>query len=320
MEFALVLRELLGHKRALLAGVVVAFAVAYLSIASKPLQYSAASTQVFVDSPSSVLGNVNPAITSLTTVATVDANFMTSPAMLDLIAKKVGLTGDQLEASGPEASLPRAMVEPTATQRNVQLTGETAPYRLDYSNNPNLPIVGVDSQAPTTKMAIALANAAVAGLSDYVANLQARDRVPPNQRIVIRQLGSATGQVVNAGIGKKLAVMVFVALFFVWCVGILVASRFRKSWRASGMLYASRDRDTTGKSFGADEFVPSRAVHSETSEDDDMYSPLLALALENERGARHSQAPDEAEESPHPHARGRIRQTLRSRVRTPDDD
>ena len=38
----------------------------------------------------------------------------------------------------------RADVEPTAVERNVELTGEKDPYRLDYSNNPNLPIVGID--------------------------------------------------------------------------------------------------------------------------------------------------------------------------------
>ena len=316
MEFALVLRELLGHKRALLAGVVVALAVAYLSVASKPLQYSAASTQVFIDSPSSVLGNVNPAITSLTTVATVDANFMTSPAMLDLIAGKVGLSGAQLEATGPVASLPRAVVEPTATQRNVQLTGETAPYRLDYSNNPNLPIVGVDTQAPTTKMAIALANAAVAGLSDYVANIQARDNVPPNQRIVIRQLGSATGQVVNAGVGKKLAVMVFVAIFFLWCIGILVASRFRKSWRASAQLYASRPTD---QPFNDDKLVGPRFAHTNAEADDDVYAPFVAAALQMDGDAGSGHEPDEGEESTHPRGLRRTWRTQTSRVRTPDD-
>lgn len=247
MELALVIRELLGRKRLLAVGVIIALAAAVLSthrlqgfmLKPKSLQYSAASTQVFIDSPSTVLGNVNPATTQLTTVATLDANFMTSPTMLDLIAKKVGLSGNQLEASGPTSSLPRAIVEPTAVQRNVELTGETTPYRLDYSNNPNLPIVGIATQAPTTQQAIGLANAAASGLAQYVTNLQDQSGVPSHQRVIIRELGQAHGHVVNGGTSKKLAFMAFVAVFFLWCVLLLGSRRFRKSWQQSGALYAA---------------------------------------------------------------------------------
>ncbi|HEU0251112.1 MAG TPA: hypothetical protein VFR48_10350, partial [Solirubrobacteraceae bacterium] len=67
MEFALVIRELARRRVALAIGVFVAIVAAVLSVyrldglALKPraLQYSSASTRVFVDTSSSVLGNLS---------------------------------------------------------------------------------------------------------------------------------------------------------------------------------------------------------------------------------------------------------------------
>jgi hypothetical protein len=246
MELALVLRELWDRKIALALGLLVAIVAAVLSVyrldgfklKPRALQYSGATTQVFVDAPSTVLGNVTSAVAPLTTVATLDANFMASPTVLNSIGQIAGVPGDQIYAAGPvDPSQPRAVVEPTALKRNVQLTGETAPYKLEFSNDPNLPMVGIYSQAPTTKQAIALANAAASGLAGYVTNLQATENVPPKFRLTIRQLGRAVGGVVNAGISKKLAGIVFFAVFVLWCVLVLVGSRFRKTWQASAQAY-----------------------------------------------------------------------------------
>src|SRR6202035_3519166 len=52
-------------------------------------------------------------------------------------------------------------------------------------------------------------------------------------RVVIRQLGEANGGVVDGGISKALAVMVFLVVFVLWCVLTLLSGRFRESWRAS---------------------------------------------------------------------------------------
>ena len=96
MEFALVLRELLRRRRVLAAGVLVATLAAVfsvyrldgLSLKPRSLQYSSATTQVFVDTPSSVLGNLTQALPPLQARATVYANFMASPSVLQLIGEK----------------------------------------------------------------------------------------------------------------------------------------------------------------------------------------------------------------------------------------
>jgi hypothetical protein len=242
MEFALVIRELARRRIALAIGVLVAVVAAVLSVyringfALKPrsLQYSSASTRVFVDTSSSVLGNLSQSFEPLQSRATVYANFMASPTVLSLIGQRAGLSGSQIYAAGPvDPQVPRIVQEPTAVQRNVEITGETTPYRLNFNSDPNLPTIGIFAQAPTTKLAIALANASVTSLEQYVSSLEDADHIPQQSRIVIRQLGDANGGVVDGGISKALAVMVFLVVFVLWCVLMLMSTRFRESWRAS---------------------------------------------------------------------------------------
>lgn len=245
MEFALVLRELLKRRLALAIGVFVALIAAVLSVyrvdglGLKPrsLRYSSATTTVFVDSQSSVLGNITQSFEPLQVRATAYANFMASPTVLNLIGQQVGISGYQIYAAGPiDPNVPRIVQEPTAVQRNVEITGETTPYRLNFNNDPNLPTIGIYAQAPTTKMSIELANAAAASLARYVSNVQTTNRTPVQSRVAVRQLGPATGGVVDGGISKALASIAFIFVFLLWCVLMLITVRFREYWRASASL------------------------------------------------------------------------------------
>lgn len=242
MELARVIRELLKHPRILALGALIAVAASLFSVVhiengtlkSRSLQYSAASTQVLVDSKDSVLGNAAQPFEPLAARAQVYANFMVSPAFLEVVGKQVGLSGSQLYATGPlKTNEPRVEREPTELKRNVQITGETKPYRLAFESQQELPTITINTQAPTTAQAVAMANAAASGLKRYVAEVEAAAGVPDHSTIVIRQLGSASGAVVNGGIKKSLAVMVFVVVFALWCVGVLLFTRFRQTWRES---------------------------------------------------------------------------------------
>jgi len=262
MEFALVLRELSKRRILLLVGVLVAVAAAVFSVyrldgaslKPKTLQYSSANTQVLVDSPKSVLGNLSQSFEPLSIRASVYANFMASPAVLAVIGQQVGLSGGQIYAAGPvNPQQPRVVQEPTALKRNVEITGETNPYRLEFSNNTSQPTINIYAQAPKTAQAIALANAAVVGLQRYVADLQRASGTPSAARVTIRQLGPAIGGVVNGGISKALAVMVFVMVFLLWCVLVLVGSRFVAIWRTSGSLDKHQDTPDEKPQKPADE-------------------------------------------------------------------
>lgn len=252
MEFALILRELFRRRRTLAIGGAVALVAAILSVyrldgftlKARTLRYSSAATTVFVDTPSSVLGNLTQDFAPLQARATAYANFMASPTVLNLIGQQVGVYGNQIYAAGPvDPSVPRIVEEPTAVQRNVEITGESTPYRLNFNNDPNLPTIGIFAQAPTTKLAIGLANASASSLAQYVSNIQNTNGTPSNSRVVIRQLGQASGGVVDGGISKALASMVFVAVFLLWCFLMLVSVRFREYWRASASFEEAAARE-----------------------------------------------------------------------------
>ncbi len=72
-------------------------------------------------------------------------------------------------------------------------------------------------------------------LAQYVVTLAKTGNTPPSQRVVIRQLGSASGGVVDGGISKSIALLTFLVTFFLWCVLVLVGGRFVESWRATAM-------------------------------------------------------------------------------------
>ncbi|HUH81168.1 MAG TPA: hypothetical protein VLZ06_07565 [Solirubrobacteraceae bacterium] len=248
MEFALILRELWARKRLLALGILVAGLVSLLSVyridgfglKRRTLQYSSASTILLVDTPTSVLGDLKSEFVPLINRAQVYANFLASPGVLDLIARHAGLKGDELYASGPVEPLePRTVQEPTATKRNVEITGEATPYRLSFTDSPSSPSIGVFTQAPTTATAEKLANAAGAGLEQYVEKVQAEQKVPRPARVVVRQLGAAHGGVVDGGFSRSLAALVFLGVLFLWCVMMIAVERFRRNWRSSAEVAAS---------------------------------------------------------------------------------
>lgn len=240
MELARAIRALAKRPWLVAVGVLIAAAAALFStytlsggkLRARSLQYSAASTQVIVDAERSVLGSVTQSFEPLSQRAWVYANFMTSPTFLDDVGQHVGLSGARLYAAGPlTINEPRIEQEPTELKRNVEITGETKPYRLSYEAQTGLPTITINSQAPTTDQAVALANSAAAGLQSYVSHSELTDGIPRNSRVVIRQLGPASGAVVDGGISKALAFLVFVGVFLLWCALVLYGGRFRQVWR-----------------------------------------------------------------------------------------
>ncbi len=242
MELARAIRALAKRPWLVALGVLIAAVAAMFSVYSlsggklkaRSLQYSSASTQVIVDGERSVLGSVTQPFEPLAQRAWVYANFMASPTFLDAVGRPVGLSGAQLYAAGPlTVNEPRIEQEPTELKRNVEITGETKPYRLSYEAQTGLPTITINSQAPTTRQATALANSAAAELQSYVTHSELADNIPRNLRVVIRQLGPASGAVVNGGVSVALALLVFVGVFLLWCVLVLYGARFREVWRES---------------------------------------------------------------------------------------
>ena len=215
-------------------GAVLALVAAVGSVAtSKTTVYATASTQMLVDSPSSALANAATDISGYNARANVYARLMTSAEALRYIGQAAGIPGNLINANGPLET----NGSPTATHAPVEIVGGKdlpypAIYKLSFVQNPDLPTVDVYAEAPTTAKAIALANGAVTGFANFVNQLDANN-VPLVKRIQVRQLGGATGGIVDAGASKKIAVLAFLGILAVWCVLVLWVSRLRAELRAA---------------------------------------------------------------------------------------
>jgi hypothetical protein len=215
-------------------GVVLAVAAAAATLTlAKSTVYAAASTQMVVDSPRSALGDAQTDLTPFTMRAVVYARLMTSAEALQYIGQAAGVDGSLIAADGPsEIGAPQAIHVPTAIVGGKQIS-PTSHWSLRFDQNPVLPTVDVYAQAPTTKQAIRLANGAVAGFGNYLQTLESEGKVPGGARVTVRQLGGATGGIVDPGTTKKIALLAFLIVMALWCGLLLYFSRVVEDMRSA---------------------------------------------------------------------------------------
>jgi hypothetical protein len=232
----------IGAVLATIAAIISVFTISIFppALSSRTNEFATASTEILVDTPGSAFANLSQEIDPLAARATIFARFLASPIAIDLIAREANLPADAIEGQGPyEQNLPLFQQEPTAEKRSTQIVGERALYRLRFENNPNLPIIAVYAQAPTTAEAYRLADAVPAALTSYIKNIQDQQRTPEARRVVVRQLGHATGGFVNAGANLQIALLVFFVVLVLWCLLLIPAHTIAKGWRSE----ADRDRE-----------------------------------------------------------------------------
>lgn len=260
MSFIEILMELWRKRWAVLAGVVVATAVAFVVHGSDTsLQYSTARSQVLVDSPASSIADLDRDLNPLIARASIFSRLLTSPAALQAIGQQAGVDPRAIFAQGPvDPSEPRSVQEPTADARGGQLVGERSPYRLLFQSSSGLPIVTIYAQAPTTDGAVKLADGAARGLTTYIEALQEQQKIPPNRRVGIRQLGPAYGSVVDPGTNTKVAALAWFGILIMWCAALLILTRLVQSWRTT----SAHDRELNAEALAAsDEAGPDPTAH-----------------------------------------------------------
>jgi capsular polysaccharide biosynthesis protein len=242
MELARALKALWRRKRLLAVGVVIAAIAATLSaftvgifppsLTPRTNTFATASTQILVDTPNSAFANLAEEVEPLNTRAAVFSRFLASPLAIELIAREAKLPADAIEGQGPyEQNIPLFEQEPTAQKRSSEIIGEQAVYRLRFENNPELPIVTVFAQAPTAEEAHRLADAAPEALSSYIDHIQDVQNTPAKRRVEVRQLGDATGGVVNGGANVQIAALAFFVTFVLWCLLLIPAHTIARGWR-----------------------------------------------------------------------------------------
>jgi hypothetical protein len=235
MQTVTILRDLWRMRLVLcliaMVAVVGGYLVAYRpSLPPEARSYSVgiATAKVLVDTPRSQVVEILPrGYETLSSRADVLASLMVDGEIKSVIARNANLPVDRIFASSKSPDNPD--VATTLTARSLALTTSVA---LNSDMSP-LPIIKVETQAPTIEQAISLANAAVAGLTEYLDVKAVDETIPDRRRIRVRPLGTAQGHQSGRGPGRMMAIMVAVFLFGAGCALALALSAVIRGWRAA---------------------------------------------------------------------------------------
>jgi hypothetical protein len=238
LESVTILRELFRLRLAVvivgLISLLIAYAIAFgLAFPPQSRSYTVgiANARILVDTPNSQVVEVAPkGSETLGARANVLANLMVDGEVKDAIAREAGLDPKQLVAGSISTGGPEE--EDVSDERVYTLTTGVV-LNSDMSE---LPIISVEAQAPNTGSAIALADAAVSGLSKYLDTRAENQRIEDTRRLQVSGLGRAQGHEETRGTGKLAAIAAAIFVFVSGCVAVLLISALARGWRTAAAL------------------------------------------------------------------------------------
>lgn len=245
MDVVTILRELQHRRRsvlvALLVAVLAAVAITFKLPAFKSRAYNVgvASGQILLDTPSSQVVDIEPkGADTLGLRANLLASLMVDGAVEADIAHTAGLKPSQLGGTTDaviDATPGSTLTAPPSSGSHPYLL--TTHILSDATDDP-LPIIEVDTQAPTAAGAVQLVESAVTGLRTYLNSTAAAESIPDAQRLQVTSLGVPQGATETQGPTKLISFLVLVFVFLLGCGGILAGSALRRRWDAA----AERER------------------------------------------------------------------------------
>jgi hypothetical protein len=221
------LAVILAGAGAALISVLVVFSVSpsSMSISKRDHVEARGSIEILIDSERSPIADVGRDLEPLTARAGVFARYMAGGNVIKQISKTTGIPVKQIEVAGP-APLPGEAVGTTAPPTNV------LPYGFQIVQRDELPIVNVETRAPTVTEARDLAAAAPPAVRGIVADIQEQQRIPDSKKVTFRVLGPAQADLTNEALGIKAAVGIFLVLFILGVLLIFGIPRLIDAWRA----------------------------------------------------------------------------------------
>ena len=232
MGIARFILELKSRPRRVACAALVAVLVAGAMIAGvKQYAVGTASTRVLVDTPSSQIVAVNPAGVDLLSVrANLLASLMVSGPIKAAIAERAGLKPGQVYGIATSAPSPVTNASPPALAY-VLTTSVLSDTAVTDPAGDELPIIDISTQGPNAADAAQLANAAVAGLQQYLDSEATSEGLPASQRIRITSVAAVQGVESVRGPSKVVAVLLALAVFLVSCALIVFVPRFKNRER-----------------------------------------------------------------------------------------
>jgi hypothetical protein len=200
------------------------------------------SIEILIDSARSPIADVGRDLEPLTARAGVFARYMAGGNVIKQIAKTTGIPVKQIEVAGP-APLPGEAAGATAPPTKV------LPYGIQIVQRDELPIVNVETRAPTVPEARELAAAAPDAVSGIVSAIQEQQRIPDSKKVTFRVLGPAQADLTNEALGVKAAAGIFIVLFALAVLLIFGIPRLIAAWRAV-------DAEPPAQQFGVFPHIP----------------------------------------------------------------
>jgi hypothetical protein len=201
----------------------------------RSLQMAAASTEVLVDTPTSVVLDLRQGtsdIDALTNRAVLIGNVMASAPVLAYIGRRAGVPGEFIRATTPRTpNAPRPFATPQTKRKASDLLASTNQYRLSIDANPTVPFLRIYAQAPTARAAGQLANASVDGLRDYLVQVAREQGIPSADQVRVEQFGRAHGTVINGGVSVQATVIAFLFFFAGSAAAAIFVARVRRGFK-----------------------------------------------------------------------------------------
>ncbi len=237
------LRELWGHRLGFAASLLLATLAAVWSIGDiglfppriepRVVQMASAQTRAIVDAPTSAVSDLDIPTTNLpgmTNRGVLVGNMIASEPVRGYVARRAHVKAELIQIASPVTPDFARPLATSGKRSTKDIFKSPNAYRLSVQANPTVPILDVYAEAPTVAAAEALANGAVAGMSDYLRDLADRQDIPVSRRVHVEQLGRAEGGEINPGIEVKLAILTFLLVFAASGATVLALVRVRRGW------------------------------------------------------------------------------------------
>lgn len=207
------------------------------SLAPRTMTMATATTQLVVDTPKSTMLDLSTdtySFMGLRNRAILLGSLVASSPVRDDIGRRVGIPGAVIEVAAPRTpEQPRAVVGASADKKTTDLLRSNKQYRLSIQVDPTVPVLDIYAESPSADVSAALANAAVDSLKSYVSHVAKADGTPLDDQARLRQLGRASGAVINGGVSKQAAILVFLLAFTTGCAAALFVKGVRRDWRSA---------------------------------------------------------------------------------------
>jgi hypothetical protein len=201
------------------------------------MQIGAAATHVLLDAPTSLVVDQtrNANFDSLVNRATLYGELVDTLPVREIIGRRIGVAPDRIAGTTRLTSeVQREMREPDLERRANQILNSTQPYRLEIQADPGAPVINIYAQAPSAGAAEQLADAAAAGLKEYLKTTALRTGADPGQQVTLEQLGRARGGVINAKTVPEIVALTFLVAFGISLALLLGGASVRRGWIAAG--------------------------------------------------------------------------------------